>query len=192
VAVHSLWDHRSGRGRYVGFQEASKCNKAQTFACSRSVVLFLERSYQLSHPGFFKDLLPKCSMVYNVVGYAEKRFMHAGYCFRGDIPTEPFLITDFVEDAVKSCRSCGIDATRASTSLAREQLDMAMFFANSSLNCLCFLNDVHMTPEFWHKVRMLFLRSWSILGSWISYTYLTVNFSSRISLLSGVGAAHTS
>eukprot|EP00242_Pyramimonas_sp_CCMP2087_P002962 CAMPEP_0198232452 /NCGR_PEP_ID=MMETSP1445-20131203/115740_1 /TAXON_ID=36898 /ORGANISM="Pyramimonas sp., Strain CCMP2087" /LENGTH=369 /DNA_ID=CAMNT_0043913129 /DNA_START=273 /DNA_END=1379 /DNA_ORIENTATION=+ len=74
----------------------------------------------------------------------------AGYCFRGDIPAEPFLITDFVEDAVKSCLSCGIRATRASTLLARNQLDMAMFFANSSLNCLCFLNDVHLTAEFWH------------------------------------------
>jgi hypothetical protein len=65
--------------------------------------------------------------------------MHTGYCFRGDIPSEPFLIADFVENAVKSCRSCGINATNARTLLAREQLDMAMFFTNSSLDCLCVL-----------------------------------------------------
>jgi hypothetical protein len=103
-----------------------------------------------------RRLAPTCSMVYR---YAEKLFMHTGYGFREDIPTEPFLIIDLVEDAVKSCTSCGIMATRASTLLAREQLDMATFFANSSLNCLCFLNDVIMTAEFWHKVRMFFLRS---------------------------------
>ena len=84
--------------------------------------------------------------------------MHTGYCFRGDIPDEPFLITDVVEDAVKSCRSCGVDATRASTFLAREQLDLATFFANASLNCLSFLNDVRLTDDVWHKVRMFVLR----------------------------------
>jgi len=99
-------------------------------------------------------------MCYNaVIRFAEKRFIHTGYCFRGDIPAERFLIKDFFEDAVKSCRSCGIDATRESTLLAREQLDVVMFFANSSLNCLCLLNDVYMTAELWHKVRMFFLKN---------------------------------
>eukprot|EP00242_Pyramimonas_sp_CCMP2087_P003605 CAMPEP_0198233494 /NCGR_PEP_ID=MMETSP1445-20131203/116268_1 /TAXON_ID=36898 /ORGANISM="Pyramimonas sp., Strain CCMP2087" /LENGTH=358 /DNA_ID=CAMNT_0043914189 /DNA_START=375 /DNA_END=1448 /DNA_ORIENTATION=+ len=75
----------------------------------------------------------------------------AGYCFRVDIPAEAFLIADLVDDAVKTCRSCGIKATRETTYLASKQLDMAVFYANSSLNCLSFLNDVQLTADFWHK-----------------------------------------
>jgi len=75
----------------------------------------------------------------------------AGYCFRVDIPAEAFLIADLVDDAVKTCRSCGIKATRETTYLASKQLDMAVFYANSSLNCLSFLNDVRLTDDVWHK-----------------------------------------
>jgi hypothetical protein len=67
-------------------------------------------------------------MFYNaVIRFAEKRFMHTECCFREDISVEPFLVIYFEDDAVKSCRSCGIDATRENTLLAREQLDIAKF-----------------------------------------------------------------